>query len=192
MQLSDVDIKKGLKSGDVIIKNFDPERLQPARYDVLLGHDFLVFDRHQLSAIDPREDVKKYMKPVTIDSENDYFVLQPGEFALGVTNDFIGVSNKLSCEVMGKSSLARLGLIIHTTAGFIDPGNQLNITLEFVNTNKVPIKLYPKMKIAQVAFFQLSSPCEKCYGHKSLNSKYYRATTVQASEMHKNYNKEND
>ena len=187
MQLSDKDIKKAMEVGDVVIENFDSERLQPASYDVLLGKEFMVFDRHKLEVIDPREDMAKYMKKITIDSEDDFFILHPGEFALGVTWDHVGVSDKLACEIMGKSSLARLGLIVHTTAGFIDPGNKLNITLEFVNTNSLPIKLYPKMKIGQVAFFELTSPCERPYGHKDLNNKYLGARGVQGSEMHKNY-----
>lgn len=187
MQLSDRDIKKSLKSGEIIIHNFDENRLQPASYDVLLGFDFMVFDRHTLSVIDPREDSSKFMKKVTLKSEDDFFILHPGEFALGSTWDYVGVGSKHACEIMGKSSLARLGLIVHTTAGFIDPGNSLNITLEFVNTNSLPIKLYPKMKIGQVAFFELSSECERPYGSKNLNSKYLNATGVQSSQMHKNY-----
>jgi dCTP deaminase len=91
---------------------------------------------------------------------------------------------------MGKSSLARLGLIVHTTAGFIDPGNNLKVTLEMVNFNNVPLKLYPKMKIGQVAFTQLRTPSAKSYGDPSLGSKYYNAEGVQASAMHKNFTSE--
>ena len=187
MKLSDRDIKKALKAGKITIKDFDPKRLQPASYDVMLGYDFITFDRHQLTAIDPKEDISKHTTKIELKSKDDYFVLHPGEFALGVTHDFVGVNAEYSCELMGKSSLARLGLIVHTTAGFIDPGNSLNITLEFFNTNSLPIKLYPEMKIGQVVFEELSSPAENPYGSEGLNSKYYGATTVQASQMHNNY-----
>jgi dCTP deaminase len=188
MQLSDTDILNSLKLGDISISDFDDTRLQPASYDVLLGFDFMVFDNHKITCIDPRESVANIMQKVTLNDENDFFVIHPGQFILGATWDKIGVNEKYACQIMGKSSLARLGLIIHTTAGFIDPGNNLRITLEFVNTNTIPIKLYPKMKIAQVAFYELKTPCQKKYGSDGLNSKYLGADGVQASEMHKNYN----
>lgn len=187
MKLSDRDIKKHLELGDINIEDFDINRLQPASYDVLLGYDFMTFDRHCFSAIDPNVDISSYMTKTTLKNKTDFFVLHPNEFALGVTKDHIGVGNKFSAELMGKSSLARLGLIVHTTAGFIDPGNSLNITLEFFNTNSLPIKLYPEMKIGQVIFEELSSEVERPYGSKGLNSKYYGSRTVQISQMHKNY-----
>jgi dCTP deaminase len=187
MQLSDIDILNALKTEDILISDFDPERLQPASYDVLLGYEFMVFDNHKITCIDPRESIAGIMQKVILEDENDYFVIHPGQFILSATWDRIGVGAKYSCQIMGKSSLARLGLIIHTTAGFIDPGNNLKITLEFVNTNTIPIKLYPKMKIAQVAFYELKTPCQKLYGSEGLNSKYLGSDGVQASEMHKNY-----
>jgi dCTP deaminase len=188
MQLSDIDILKALETKDVLIEYFDQNRLQPASYDVLLGSDFLVFDNHKIACIDPKQPVTENMRKVTI-SDDDFFIIHPGEFVLGATWEKVGVSEKLACQIMGKSSLARLGLIIHTTAGFIDPGNNLRITLEFVNTNTVPIKLYPKMKIAQVAFYELKTPASKPYGSDGLNSKYLNSETVEASQMHKNYKK---
>lgn len=187
MRLSDRDIKKALKSGAITIEQFDDARLQPATYDVLLGFNFMTFERHSFEIIDPRVDNSKYMKKVELHSEDEFFILHPHEFCLGVTWDYVGVDDSHSMELMGKSSLARLGLIIHTTGGFIDPGNSLNITLELFNANSAPIRLYPKMKIGQIAFTKLSSPCEKSYGHKSLGSKYLNARDVQASEMHRNY-----
>jgi dCTP deaminase len=186
MQLSDIDIQQALEVQDIFIEQYDPQRLQPASYDVLLGSDFLVFDNHKIQCIDPKESVSEYMTKVSI-AEDDFFIIHPGEFVLGATWEKVGVNAKYACQVMGKSSLARLGLIIHTTAGFIDPGNNLRITLEFVNTNTIPIKLYPKMKIAQVAFYELKTPAQKPYGSAGLNSKYLNAESVQASEMHKNY-----
>jgi dCTP deaminase len=187
MRLSDTDILKAIQSGEIIIDNFDPQRLQPASYDVLLGYSFLTFEKHEFAVIDPREDNSKYMRKHTLKSKDDFFILHPKEFCLAVTHDHVGVGAGHSMELMGKSSLARLGLIIHTTGGFIDPGNTLNITLELLNANSAPIKLYPEMKIGQVAFTQLTSPVNKPYGHADLNSKYHGATDVQASAMHKNY-----
>jgi len=187
MQLSDVDIKKALELNQITIKDFDEKRLQPASYDVLLGYEFIVFDSHKKESIDPRKETNDYTKKVILNSEEDFFVLHPNQFALGVTLDYFGVGKKHACQIMGKSSLARLGLIIHTTAGFVDPGNQLNATLEFVNVNTLPIKLYPKMKIAQIAFFELKSEAVKCYGHPDLNSKYYKSKSVESSQMWKNF-----
>ena len=186
MQLSDHDIKNELDKGTITISPFDLDRLQPASYDVLLGNDFLIFNYHAIEIIDPKSPTSNLMTKVSL-KDYEAFILQPGKFALGATKDVIGVNNNFACQINGKSSLARLGLIIHTTAGFIDPGNKLNITLELYNTNSVPIKLYAGMKIAQVAFYQLRSPSEKAYGDKSLNSKYYGSTGVEASKMHLNF-----
>lgn len=187
MRLSDVDILKALESGDITIENFDQNRLQPATYDVLLGYSFMTFEKHEFAVVDPRQDNSQYMRKHTLKSKDDFFILHPKEFCLAVTHDFVGVGPAYSMELMGKSSLARLGLIIHTTGGFIDPGNSLNITLELFNANSAPIKLYPEMKIGQIAFTQLSSPVSRPYGHKDLNSKYHGSRDVQASSMHKNY-----
>lgn len=189
MFLSDHDIKKALKSGSVIIKDFDPKRLQPASYDVLLGNDFLLFDRHQLGVIDPKQNQDKYMRKIHV-ADDEAFILHPHEFALAVTKDFFGVDKSLCCHIMGKSSLARLGLIIHTTAGFVDPGNQLNATLELYNTNSLPVKLYPGMKIAQIAFCRLETPATKPYGHPDFGSKYFKSGSVEGSQMWKNFNHE--
>jgi len=187
MYLSDRDIKKELKAGEIIIKDFDPSRLQPASYDILLGFEFMVFKRHKQSVIDPKLPAASFMEKITLKNETDAFILHPNEFALAVTYDYFGVGPKYCCNIMGKSSLARLGLIIHTTAGFVDPGNELNATLELFNTNSMPIKLYPKMKIAQISFCSLTSPAERPYGHKSLGSKYFKDSSVEASRMADNF-----
>lgn len=189
MFLSDHDIKNSLKSGEIIINNFDLRRLQPASYDVLLGHHFLLFDRHQMGVIDPKETQDQYMRKITVKT-GQAFVLHPHEFALAVTQDYFGVNKNLCCHIMGKSSLARLGLIIHTTAGFVDPGNQLKATLELYNTNSLPVKLYPGMKIAQIAFCRLQTPADRPYGHPDLDSKYFKSTAVESSQMWKNFDHE--
>lgn len=186
MYLSDNDIKKSLKKGEIIIRDFDPKRLQPASYDVLLGNDFLLFDRHQMGVIDPKETQDRYMRKIHV-ADDAAFILHPHEFVLAVTKDFFGVNQNLCCHIMGKSSLARLGLIIHTTAGFVDPGNQLKATLELFNTNSLPVKLYPGMKIAQLAFCRLETPASKPYGDPSLGSKYFKSESVESSQMWKNF-----
>jgi len=189
MFLSDGDIKQALAEKEIVIRDFDPARLQPASYDVLLGNQFMLFDKHLTNAIDPREPTDKFMRKIEV-PDTEAFVLHPGEFALAVTRDYFGVGPKYCCHIMGKSSLARLGLIIHTTAGFVDPGNELNATLELFNTNSLPVKLYPGMKIAQIAFCSLRSPAERPYGHKDLGSKYYKSQTVESSQMWQNFNKQ--
>ncbi len=190
MYLSDKDILKEIKTGNIIIRNFDKNRLQPASYDVLLGKNFLIFDKHKINIIDPKESLENQMHKITLEKDDDYFVIPPKEFVLAETYDYFGVNEEYCCRLMGKSSLARLGLIIHTTAGFIDPGNQLRVTLELFNTNSIPIKLYPKMKIAQIAFCQLRTKSSKAYGHKDLNSKYYGSESVESSKMHLNFKKQ--
>jgi dCTP deaminase len=188
MFLSDVDILAALKKKEIFINDFDPARLQPASYDVILGNDFMLFEEHALAVIDPRESVEQYMRKITV-ADDQAFVLHPGEFVLAVTRDYFGVNAAHCCHIMGKSSLARLGLIIHTTAGFVDPGNQLNATLELFNTNSLPVKLYPGMKIAQIAFCKLVSPAKRPYGSPELGSKYFQSTTVQGSAMWQNFQK---
>lgn len=187
MVLSDKDIKKALKNKQIIIENFDPNRLQSASYDVLLGFNFLVFSKHSTEIIDPKKPVKDAMTKITLKDEDDFFILHPQEFALAATWDYVGVDDGHIIQLGGKSSLARLGLIIHTTAGFIDPGNSLNITLELFNAGGLPIKLYPKMKIGQVVFQKLQTPSERPYGHKDLGSKYLNSRDVEASRMSENF-----
>ncbi|MGL4758239.1 MAG: dCTP deaminase [Patescibacteria group bacterium] len=186
MQLSDRDIFYSMMNGEITIDDFDLNRLQSASYDVLLGNSFLTFEKHAISIIDPKSDIGPKMTKVHKD-EQDSFILHPGQFALGVTRDRIGVDASHSCQIDGKSSMARFGIIVHTTAGYIDPGNTLNITLELFNANAVPIILYPGMKIAQVRFYRLTSECLRPYGTKGLNSKYFQSKDVEASRMHKNW-----
>lgn len=186
MILSDRTIKAELKNGGVIIKPFNPDRLQPSSYDVTLGTEFMVFDDTKGTVIDPEEDNSKNMRKVKATKLNP-FVLHPGQFALGVIAEEVGVSDKFVCVLNGKSSLGRLGLVIHATAGFIDPGNSLHITLELFNVATMPIILRPGMKIGQVVFETLTEPCERPYGSKGLNSKYFKSKTVEASKMHRNY-----
>ncbi|MEK9174292.1 MAG: dCTP deaminase [Patescibacteria group bacterium] len=188
MILSDRDIKKEIKAGNIIIKPFNKDDVQPASIDIHLDKHFLVFDISKHHVIDPKNPVKDLMKPVVI-SANEPFILHPQEFALGLIMEETGVSDKLVGRLEGKSSLGRLGLIIHTTAGYLDPGNSLKMTLELYNAGRLPIKLHYKMAIGQMAFEYLSSPCDRPYGSKGLNSKYVGDTKPVASKMSLNYTK---
>ncbi|MCA9378887.1 dCTP deaminase [Candidatus Dojkabacteria bacterium] len=186
MVLADKTIKRLLRTREIKIAPFDPQRLQPCSYDVGLGTDFLVFDNAKGSVIDPEQDNSKLMRKIRA-SRKDPFVLHPNQFALGVTAEEIGVSDSYVCILNGKSSLGRLGLVIHATAGFLDPGNSLRLTLELFNVSTMPIILRPGMKIGQVVFEQLTESCERPYGSSGLNSKYYKSKSVEASKMHRNY-----
>jgi dCTP deaminase len=188
MILSDRDIIKEVKSGEITLKPFKKEYVQPASYDVHLERQFLIFNINQNFVIDPKVPVKNLMKEIVI-GKDEAFVLHPGEFALGMLLEETGVSDKLVGRLEGKSSLGRLGLIIHTTAGYLDPGNSLKMTLELYNAGKIPIKLYYRMPIGQMAFEYLSSPCDRPYGSKGLNSKYKGDTKPVASKMHLNFGK---
>ena len=186
MMLSDCTIKKFLKTGDIIIKPFTKSQLQAASYDVCLNNEFLVLDNTKGTVIDPKSDVSLITRKITASAEKP-FVLHPNEFALCSTQEIIGVNEKYVCILNGKSSLGRIGLLVHATAGFIDPGNELRITLELFNVATLPIILYPGMKIAQVSFMQLTEPCERPYGHPELKSKYYKDTGVKSSQIYKNF-----
>jgi dCTP deaminase len=191
MILSDRDIKKCLESGKISIDPLFPNSIQPASVDVHLGPDFLIFRTDEHVCIDPKEPVEPLMEEVKID-ENRQFIIHPGEFALGMTYEVVGVSEDMVCRLEGKSSLGRIGLIIHATAGYIDPGNKLKITLELHNIASLPIKLYYKMPIAQVSFSPVSSPVETAYGKGQLHSSYFGDMKPKASQYWKNFQKNNE
>lgn len=161
MYLSDSDIRKAVKKGDIVIKPFDEARLQPASYDVLLGNKFIVHNTQSTVAIDPVRKIFPEVKEIIVSDESS-FILHPGVSILGTSVDFFG-SDKYLIHLSGKSSLARIGLIVHNTAGLINPGHFLNITFELCNLNSLPIILRPNMRIGQILFSQLSSPPEKDY-----------------------------
>ena len=186
MILSDRDIVKEIKAGEITLKPFARKYLQPASVDLHLDKHFLVFNTIENFIIDVKEPADGLMVPVEL-KPGKPFILHPGEFALGLICEETGVSNRLVGRLEGKSSLGRLGLIIHTTAGYLDPGNSLKMTLELFNAGPLPIKLHYKMPIAQMAFEYLSSPCEKPYGSDGLNSKYLGDMKPKASHMHKNF-----
>ncbi len=190
MILSDRDIKKALKSGRISVEPLFPKAIQPASVDVHLGADFLIFRTDSHVCIDPKEPIDDMMERVRINDKKQ-FIIHPGEFALGMTYEVLGVAEDMVGRLEGKSSLGRIGLIIHATAGYLDPGNKLKMTLELHNISNLPIKLYYKMPIAQMSFTPLSSVADKAYGKKGLNSKYYGAMKPQASQYYKNFLKNN-
>lgn len=161
MILADEDIKKAVQSGDIRIDDFEEERLQPTSYDILLGNKFVVTLPEESDVIDPVNKIFPKTKEIEV-ADGEKFVLHPGVSVLGVSHDFFGSDNYL-IQLSGKSSLARLGLLVHNTAGIINPGHFLNITLELCNLNTVPIVLRPKMEIAQLLFMKISNPSKLNY-----------------------------
>jgi dCTP deaminase len=151
-----------------------------------LGADFLVFKNTGHTFIDLKKPVDDMMEATSISAKKP-FVLHPGEFALGLTYEVIGVADNMVGRLEGKSSLGRVGLIIHATAGYLDPGNKLKMTLELHNIANLPIVLYYKMPIAQMSFTPLSSSADNPYGSKKIGSKYFGAQKPQASQYYKNF-----
>ncbi|MBC8465293.1 MAG: dCTP deaminase [Parcubacteria group bacterium] len=174
MILSDRDIKQAMEQDDIFIDPYDDSMLQPASVDLRLGKHFLVYDRNKSALIDAKKPVEDLMTDVEIE-EDEPFIIHPGEFALGMIYEKTGVSENMVGRLEGKSSVGRLGLMIHVTAGFLDPGNTVNMTLDLFNTASLPILLYYKMPIAQMVFERVSSSSERPYtaDHAStLGSKY--------------------
>ncbi|MBU6427074.1 dCTP deaminase [Patescibacteria group bacterium] len=162
MYLSDRDIRKAIEDGSILIEGFDETRLQPASYDILLGNKFIVHNTQSTPAIDPVKKIYPEPKEIIISEEEGVFILHPGVNILGTSIDYFG-SDKYLIQLSGKSSLARIGLVIHNTAGIINPGHFLNITFELCNMNQIPIILRPKMRIGQILFSELSSKPIKDY-----------------------------
>ncbi len=171
MLLSDRDLRAALDAGRLTLDPFDPAMVQPASIDVRLDRYFRVFANHRYTHIDPsleQDDLTELIEP----AGDEPFVLHPGEFVLGSTLEVIGLADDLASRLEGKSSLGRLGLLTHSTAGFIDPGFNGHVTLELSNVANLPITLYPGMKIGQICVFQLSSAAEHPYGSSVYGSRY--------------------
>lgn len=161
MYLSDQDILAAVKKKDITLRKFDSNRLQPASYDVILDNKFIVTDAYNTLVIDPEKKIFPKTKEHHV-KEGEAFYLYPGETVLGRVRDFVGSKTYL-IQISGKSSLARIGLVVHNTAGLINPGHYLNITLELSNINRMPIVLRPGMQIAQLVFSPLSTPVSHDY-----------------------------
>jgi len=164
MFLSDKDIKAAVKAGDITLEPFDAKRLQPASYDIKLGNIFIINDPHTTGLIDPVKGIHPNTHSVEVEDGKE-FILHPGVSILGYSKEFFG-SNRYLIEVNGKSSLARIGLLVHNSAGLVNPGHHLNIALELCNLNNVPIVLRPGMEIAQLTFSPLSSETKTDYKEK--------------------------
>lgn len=171
MILSDRSLREQIEAGRIIIEPYDPSLVQPSSIDVKIGNLFRVFRNHTAAVIDVKQNQEDLTELITI-REGDCFMLHPGEFVLGSTLERIAVPDDLVGRVEGKSSLGRLGLIIHSTAGFIDAGFDGHITLELTNIATLPITLYPGMKIGQVSFMQMTTPADQPYGKGARGSKY--------------------
>jgi dCTP deaminase len=169
--LSDRDLRKELDAGRLSIEPYDPAMLQPSSIDVRLDRFFRVFDNSRYTHIDPSIQQDELTSLVE-QSGDDPFVLHPGEFVLGSTFERVSLPDDLAGRLEGKSSLGRLGLLTHSTAGFIDPGFTGHITLELSNVANLPITLWPGMKIGQLCLFQLTSAAEFPYGSAQVGSRY--------------------
>ena len=166
MLLSDRDIAAEIKAGRVQVEPFDQKMIQPSSVDVRLDRFFRVFENHRYEVIDPSIEQPDLTREVAV-APDDFFILHPGEFVLASTYEVITLPEDIAGRLEGKSSLGRLGLLTHSTAGFIDPGFSGHITLELSNVANLPVKLYPGMKIGQLCLIKLSSPAEHPYGSSS-------------------------
>src|ERR1041384_6841457 len=177
MLLSNRGIEEEVRFNNIIINPYHPELVQPASVDVLLGPDFKIQLRPELDldqpgiVIDPREDCSDYFADVHVPQGSEY-ILFPGDFVLGCTHEVVGLGSNITARIEGKSSLGRIGLVIHATAGFIDPGFEGQITLELSNVGTMPIVLIPGMKIGQLCFFKLPEPSTILYGSRFAQSHY--------------------
>ena len=185
MLLSDRDIKAQIVAGRVVLDPYDESLVQPASIDVRLDRYFRLFDNHKYPHIDPSSAQPDLTRLVEVE-DGEAFVLHPGEFVLGSTVERIALPDDLAARVEGKSSLGRLGLLTHATAGFVDPGFDGHVTLELSNVATLPIKLWPGMRIGQLSFHLLDQPAERPYGHPDLNSKYVGQSGPVASQYQRN------
>jgi dCTP deaminase len=186
--LSDKDIRAEIDKGRVVIDPFDPSMVQPSSIDVRLDRFFRVFENHRYPHIDPSEEQPDLTRLVEPEGD-EAFILHPGEFVLASTYEVISLPDDVASRLEGKSSLGRLGLLTHSTAGFIDPGFSGHVTLELSNVATLPIKLYPGMKIGQLCLFRLSSPSEHPYGSARYGSRYQGQRGPTASRSHLNFHR---
>lgn len=190
MLLNDKKIKEYIKNGKIVVDPFDENLIGPASLDIRLGYKFRVFKNYNAEVIDIKNynddvlyeiknkdfsiQVGKYSDLYLLGEKNDGFIIHPGEFILASVYEYIKLPDNIAAQIHGRSSIGRLGLLVHTSAGWIDPGYKGNITLEIYNVNKIPIKVYPLMKIAQIIFFEIDSvevPYDKRPGSKYIDEK---------------------
>ncbi len=188
MLLSDRDIMAELEAKRVGLEPLDPAMIQPSSIDVRLDRYFRVFENHRYPHIDPAEDQSELTREVEPQGDEP-FILHPGEFVLGSTYEVVSLPDDVAARLEGKSSLGRLGLLTHSTAGFIDPGFSGHVTLELANVANLPIKLWPGMKIGQLCFFRLSSPAEHPYGSSKYGSRYQGQRGPTPSRSHLSFHR---
>ena len=184
--LSDRDIRTALETGTVKIEPYDAYDLQPSSVDLHLDRSFRVFRNNRYAFIDVRASQPDLTELLTIE-EDEPFILHPGEFVLGQTHEWVELPDDLVARLEGKSSLGRLGLLIHSTAGYVDPGWKGNLTLELSNVANLPIALYSGMRIGQISFFKMSSSVDRPYGSPDLGSKYQGQSEPTASAFHRDF-----
>ena len=186
MLLSDKSIEEALESKRIIIDPWDKGLLQPASVDLRLGRKLRVFRNSTVPFIDVKQELADLTEEVEIDEVNPFY-LHPNEFALGVILERVCLPNDLAARLDGKSSLGRLGLLVHSTAGWVDPGWRGHLTLELSNVSGLPITLYYGMTISQISFLQLTTPARRSYGSKALESKYQDQAEPAPSQYYRNY-----
>ena len=189
MVLADRTIARLLREGRIVIEPYDEDLLQPSSVDVRVDRFFRVFHNNRYPFIDVREEQEDLTELVEVE-EDTPFVLHPGEFVLGSTLERVGLPDDLVARLEGKSSLGRLGLLIHSTAGFIDPGWDGHVTLELSNVANLPVTIYPGMKIGQISFVQLTEPAETPYGTGAIGSKYQGQRGPTPSRYWQNFQRE--
>ena len=188
MLLSDRDIEASIEAGRIALDPYDPAMVQPSSVDVRIDRYFRVFENHRYPHIDPAADQSDLTREVEPDGDEP-FILHPGEFVLGSTLEVVSLQDDVAARLEGKSSLGRLGLLTHSTAGFIDPGFTGHVTLELSNVATLPIKLWPGMKIGQLCFFTLSSPARDPYGSGVHGSRYQSQRGPTPSRSHLNFHR---
>ncbi|HHW50878.1 MAG TPA: dCTP deaminase [Pseudoclavibacter sp.] len=186
MLLSDRDIRAALKQGRFRLEPFDDSAVQPSSIDVRLDRYFRLFDNHKYPVIDPSQEQPELTRLIEVPA-GEPFVLHPGEFVLGATFERVSLGPDVAARLEGKSSLGRLGLLTHSTAGFVDPGFSGHVTLELSNMATLPVLLWPGMKVGQLCFFQLSSEVEHPYGSQVYGSHYQGQRGPTASRSWKNF-----
>jgi dCTP deaminase len=186
--LSDRDIRIEVDKGRIVLDPYDQGMIQPSSVDIRLDRYFRVFENHRYPHIDPSLNQPDLTRGVEPNGEEP-FILHPGEFVLGSTYEKVTLPDDVAARLEGKSSLGRLGLLTHSTAGFIDPGFSGHVTLELSNVATLPIKLWPGMKIGQFCFFRLSSPAEQPYGSQVIGSRYQDQRGPTQSRSHTNFHR---
>ena len=192
--LSDKTIKEYLEEGKIVIDSSkDEQQIQPSSVDMRLGDEFKVFKVIRKPYIDPKDedDIAEYMESSTV-PEGEAFIIHPNEFALATTQEYVKVPDDLVARVEGRSSMGRLGVTMHVTAGYVDPGFEGRITLEISNIGAMPVALYPGQRVCQLVFETMTTPAELPYGHPKRNSKYMKQLKPESSRVKLDYELKNN